>query len=133
MTWSLHTRLFLVLFTYINTFFTISNTNSFTHGHNFKLLMPLSRLDIQKYGLMVNRRDLIYDMQLLSVVLVYISKCLCMCVLVFLVFKCDVGPNSSVCVMQLSHILPPCQLAFSQPWHGTLFVFNNKPYITCQW
>ena len=30
-------------------FFTISSTNNFTRGHNLKLLMPQSRIDVRKY------------------------------------------------------------------------------------
>ena len=41
--------IFGILETDVNALFTISSTNNFTRGHNFKLLMPQSRIDVLKY------------------------------------------------------------------------------------
>jgi len=41
--------IFGILETDVNAFFTISSTNNLTGGHNFKLLMLLSRTDVRKY------------------------------------------------------------------------------------
>ena len=42
-------KIFGILETDVNAFFTVSSTNNFTRGHNFKLLMPQSRIDVRKY------------------------------------------------------------------------------------
>ena len=41
--------IFGILETDVSAFFTVSSTNNFTRGHNFKLLVPQSRIDVRKY------------------------------------------------------------------------------------